>query len=134
MKEEDIMHVLEKVALSTEKVANARVAAALVFRNDIISIGTNKKKSHPFQKRFRKNKNAIFLHAEIDAIKNALKVHPLHIIERSKLYVCRMKQHPHTKEYQYGLVKPCIGCISAIEAFGIRDVKYTCDSGELECL
>jgi deoxycytidylate deaminase len=58
-----------------ENLQLARLAAALVYRNEIIAMGTNKNKTHPFQKKYASNADAIFLHAEIDAICNALRNH-----------------------------------------------------------
>ena len=51
----------------------ARLASAIVFKNQVVSYGVNQNKSHPFHSRFSDHDDAIFLHAETDAIKNALK-------------------------------------------------------------
>jgi len=135
MKEKHVLKVLSKVAESLEPISGVRLAAALVYRNEIISIGTNKKKSHPFQKKYASNEDAIFLHAETDAIYNALRKYSTDIIAKAKLYVCRMKWANDQKEYHIqGLAKPCVGCQRAIATFNIKHVCYTLDEKGLEYL
>ena len=46
---------------------NARLAACVVYKNDIVSFGLNEKKSHPFQAKYGKNSDAVYLHAETSA-------------------------------------------------------------------
>ncbi|NDB61641.1 hypothetical protein EB001_24855, partial [bacterium] len=67
---EGILHTLAKIAEANDD-SNIRFAAAVVYRNKIVSVGYNRRKSHPFQAKFAKNPEAIFLHAEVHAIKNA---------------------------------------------------------------
>ena len=135
MKEKHIIKVLAKVAESLEPISGVRVSAALVYRNEIISIGTNKKKSHPFQKKYATNEEAIFLHAETDAIYNALRKHNTNIVSRAKLYICRMKWGNDKKAFHIqGLAKPCPGCQRAIANFNIKHVCYTLDDTGLEYL
>jgi len=69
----------------------ARLASAVVYRNRIIAIGTNQKKSHPFQKKYAKNENSIYLHAEICAIVNALKRVDERVLSKSSLFVLQGK-------------------------------------------
>lgn len=128
-KHDKIMNMLSKVAIAVEPVAQARIAAALVYKNDIIAVGINKKKTHPFQKKFGKNDNAIYLHAEIDAIKNAMYNVNTKLLEGAILYVCRVKFSDHTKKsVLLGMAKPCCGCSRAIATFGIKKVYYTLDN------
>ena len=133
MKSEAILKILDKIAESTEPVSSARIAAAIVYRNDIIAIGTNKKKTHPFQRRFAKHHSAIYLHAEIDAIKNAMRHLSLDELSKSSLYISRMKYinsecNPIPERLIHGLARPCEGCMRAIATFGIRRVCFTTDS------
>jgi deoxycytidylate deaminase len=130
-----IFDVLFKLAETVEPVGNAKLAAAIVIKNEIISFGINKRKSHPFQKRFGKNSDAIFLHAEIDAIKNALRHVSQEELSRASLYVARAKK-TEKRNYIQGMAKPCEkGCQCAIAAFGIKNVYYTTDmEGVYKCL
>lgn len=120
--------VLSKLALSVEPVASARIAACIVDRGEIISFGTNQRKTHPFQARFCKNKDAIHFHAETCAIKNALRVIDQDELARCTLYICRVKYDngdEYHKKFTYGLACPCVGCLRAISTFNIKKVAYT---------
>lgn len=129
------MGILSKIATDVYPVANARLAAALVYKNEIISLGVNQKKSHPFQVKFCRHEEAIFLHSETDAIKNALKRYSLETVSRSSLYICRVKrEHDNSKNMIWGLAKPCSGCQRAISSFNISTVYYTCDDSTISCL
>lgn len=112
-------------------ILRTRVAACLVYKNEIMSFGINRLKSHPFQAKFSKNSKSIFLHAETDAIKNALKRMTVEEISKSTLYVCRIKYNSSGKRKQFiaGLAYPCDGCQKAIATFNIKKVCYTCDDG-----
>lgn len=107
---------------------NARLAACIVGRSGLISIGVNEKKSHPFQAKYGRNKDSVFLHAETSAIKNALKYITEKELERCTLYICRVKYYDHHKDRMiFGLAKPCLGCFRCITSFGIKKVIYTLD-------
>ena len=123
-------NILEKVAIASEPVGRARLAACLVYRNELISIGTNKYKTHPFAKKFRKNENANCLHAEIDAIKNALRVTDVDFLSKCTMYVLRIKYSGEDRKTMVrGMAKPCSGCERGINTFGIKKVYYTTDEG-----
>jgi len=129
------MKILEKVAESVNPVSSARLAAALVYKNEIISIGTNRHKSHPFQKKYSSNDAAIFLHAETDAIYNALRRYDTNIVAKSKLFIYRAKYVNHEKiVFTQGLAKPCAGCQRAIATFGIQHVCFTLDDEGMDYL
>lgn len=128
VKQKDIMKTLSKIAETVEPVSAARLAAAVVFKNEILSIGINKKKTHPFQKKYSTNDSAIFLHAETDAIYNALRKYGTNVVARSNLYICRMKWNNDKKGiFIQGLAKPCGGCQKAIATFNIKHVCYSLD-------
>lgn len=125
------MNMLSKVAadIDTPVKGNNRMAACIVYRNDVVAFGINERKSHPFQARYLKNEHAIYLHAEISAVKNALKYITVEELERSTLYVCRVKYHDmKKKQLIFGLSKPCCGCEHCITSFGIKNVIYSLDN------
>jgi len=135
MKESYIMEIVAKIAETTPFFARAKIAAALVYKNEIISIGTNKNKTHPFQKKFSVNSDAIFLHAETDAIYNATRKYDTEIIAKSKLYVSRVKYFDGNKKYfVQGISRPCDGCQRAIANFNIKHVCFTKDNEGFEYL
>lgn len=121
-------------AQKRQPVRNARVAAGLLFKGELVAAGFNSLKSHPFQKRFGKNEDAIFLHAENDCLINALGEHPgiLDDLPKCTLLVVRSKKD--SSGWGSGLAKPCIGCQRAIAHFGIKRVYFTNNEGSLECL
>jgi len=127
-KDEKYINLLVNLAAGAEPVAGARIAAGLVYKGDMISFGVNSRKTHPFQVKFQRNAESIFLHAETSAIKNALYLHSLEEIAKSTLYVVRVKYpSPTDKTLIFGLAKPCEGCERAIAEFGIKRVVYTLD-------
>jgi tRNA(Arg) A34 adenosine deaminase TadA len=125
------MNILAKVAWDTQSTptGNARLASCVVLYNDIVSFGVNEMKSHPFQARYGKNKNSVYLHAETCAIKNALRYISVSDLTKSTLYTCRVKFEDQTRhKLIFGLAKPCSGCIRCISAFGIRRVVFSLDN------
>ena len=130
MKNEKRWALLEKVAIAAEPVRRSRLAAMLVYKNDVIAVGYNKKKTHPLAQRFQKHEEAIYLHAEIDCIKNALRIVEPEILQKCTMYVLRMKRPDRNpKTFVRAMSKPCCGCHHAIEQFGIKKVYYTTDEG-----
>ena len=122
-----ILNTLAKVAEANDD-SNIRFAAAVVRGNRIVSIGVNHMKSHPFQARYAKNEMAIFLHAEVHAIKNALRDVDVNDLSKCDIYITRVKKKKAgDKHFIWGLSKPCPGCERAIAEFGIRRTIYTCD-------
>lgn len=127
-KHSKVIDLLAKIAFSVEPVAAARIAAAVVYKNDIIAVGTNKFKTHPFQAKFSKHPSSIHLHAETDAIKNALKILSQHELSKATLYIVRIKFFDEFKKKMvFGLAKPCPGCMKAIATFNINKVIYSLD-------
>lgn len=128
------MTMLERLANDIPRAGRAQIAACIVHKNSIVSYGFNQMKSHPFQARFGRNSDSIYLHAETDAIKNAIRVMPVTDLSRSTLYVFRVKKpYPRAKHNVPGMSKPCIGCARAISTFGIRRVVWSLDGGGFTC-
>lgn len=124
-----VFSLLKEVAIATPKIAGAKIAAAIVHKNKIISVGVNSNKSSPLQAKYATNKNlSIFLHAEIAAIKNALRYLDVEDFNKVSLFVCRAKTDVKTNKMIYGMSKPCPGCMRAIVEFEIKNVFYTLDN------
>jgi len=135
MNDMEVMNILSKMAKASEPFAKVRLAAGLVYKNDIIAIGTNRNKSHPFQKKYASNSEAIFLHAETDAIYNAIKKYNVDVLSKSTMYVCRIKWKDEKKnQLIFGLAKPCVGCQRAIATFNIKHVCYSLDEEGIDYL
>ena len=126
-----VMRFLRRQAIDVDPVGSAKIAAAISFRNEIISLGQNQKRTHPFQAKYAKNPESIYLHAETNAICNALNHINKSDLERSTLYIRRVKKPTRdAKDFVDGLAKPCAGCMRAIIAFGIKKVVYSTDDSE----
>ena len=88
-------------------------------------------RSHPIQKKYGKNDEAIYLHAEINAIVNSLNHVDKDDLRKADLYVYRVKKdisNPKHHKWVDGMSCPCEGCMSAIDAFKIKRVVYSTDS------
>lgn len=117
-----------KRAKSKPMVYRAKIVACIYHKNRLISVGENRMKSHPFQAKFSKHKESIYLHAETDAIKNALRHISVDELAKSEMYVARMKWNSGEKNFlKQGMAKPCAGCQMAISTFDISQVYYTLD-------
>lgn len=119
-------------ACKQEPVANARVAAAIFVGNKKVSSGYNQYRTDPFQAKYGRNEQSIFLHAEIHAIKKALKRLSVEDLRNCSLYIVRAKRQNHRGPFVYGLAKPCIGCYRAIVEFGLKNVFYSTEKGMVE--
>lgn len=105
--------------------SGAKVVAAIYYGGQFF-YGFNSEKTHPLQAKFAKNKHAIQLHAEIDAIRNALRYLSVEQLSRTALYVARVKRPwPRSDMYINGLAKPCSGCAACIAHFCIPKIFYT---------
>lgn len=133
----DIINMLATLAEDNENNTRARLAACVVYKSKIVSFGVNQYKSHPFQLLYGKNKESIFLHAEVDAIYRATKRLTSYELSRSTIYVARVKRvSTMTPDLVFGLAKPCIGCARCIATFNLKRIVYTTDDGgfsSIEC-
>lgn len=125
---ERIFTMLNEVCGAMDPAFHKRLSAALVYKNTVISIGVNRKKTHPFQKKHSKHVESIYLHAENDCLSRALRKHSAETIRRSTLYVTRIRRLTDCCDTMVsGLAKPCVGCQRAIASMGISKVCYSLD-------
>ena len=122
---------LFNLACQSTPVSNARVVAAIFDGKELIAIGNNQSKTHSFQSRFQKNEKALWIHAEINAIYKATKKIGLDRLKRCTMFVIRAKKNMISKDWEYGLARPCSGCQAAISVFNIKNVYYSTDNGEI---
>jgi hypothetical protein len=114
-----------KLAQAVEPVRGARIAASVVHKGKVVYYGFNHKKSHPFQAKFCKNKDAVFFHAEVHAIKNALQIIDIDDLSKCELYIVRAKRDKNNKKWITGLSKPCSGCQKCIDVFELKNIYYS---------
>lgn len=131
-----VLNLLTDIAREVDPVSAARIAAAIVYKGQVISVGINKRKTDPFQAKYCRNAHQIFVHAEIAAIKNSLRHLSLSELENSTLFVARHRLISYKGQglkEEWGLAKPCVGskknsgCMGAIQEFNIHRIVYTLD-------
>lgn len=123
------MNMAVNLAKNAQPAFGKRLCAIIAIRGKIISIGFNREKSHTFQTKFQSRDECIFPHAEIDAIKSALRVVDEEELSKATMYVVRVKKKPNSKKFYTGMAKPCDGCQEAIKNYNIKTVFYTTDEG-----
>jgi len=128
-RDEKYMAFTRRMAIQNNNSQNrAKLAASLVIRNEIISVGYNSYKTHPLQKKFSKNIEAIFKHAEVDCIINALRHVDADDLSKATLYIHRVKKLTKDHlDWSDGYSEPCCGCKQAIDHFKIKRVVYSTD-------
>ena len=105
-----IMSFLRRNAIDLEPVKSSRIASAIAIKRNIVSLGYCSKRTHPFQKRFAKNPDAIYLHAETNAIAKLAKS------SESGCGAAMFVTHA-----------PCIDCAKLVYQSGIASVYYKND-------
>lgn len=130
MNDSAIMHhvLLSAKNYLEQKAFRTSVVAWLIHRRDIVSQGRNQMKTHPLAARFSKHPEAIYIHAELDALLQASK-YSFNKWENATLYVARAKYLNDSKKVIIqGIAKPCQGCSAAIAHFGVGRVVFTLDN------
>ncbi len=97
------------------------MAAIIVIKRKVISIGLNSGKTHPIATKYARDYKKDLLttpHAEVRAIHSASKIIDLSDFRKATLYIARAKKDCKNGPDVCGLAKPCNGCERAIEAFG----------------
>lgn len=122
------MAIARKIAISTDPVARAKVAALLVIKNQLVSVGQCQLRTHPFQAKFNSHPSAIFLHAETNAIHDALNQLHSYDLKKATLYIFRVKKDKSEQYWVDGLALPCKGCMSAIVTYGVKKIVYSTDT------
>ena len=147
-KQERITNQLFLLAQDTLPVRGARFISAIVDKSRIIAYGFNQAKTHTFQLDYNTQsrhtmltkdlsyfrdtleKYSFDIHSETNAIKNAIAKVGLERLAKCDIYVVRAKLEQGI--FVYGNAKPCKGCSSAIESFGLNNLYYTTDAGVVE--
>jgi tRNA(Arg) A34 adenosine deaminase TadA len=125
-----IKQMLTRLAVENTGVRGRfKLAAGIVYKSQLIATGINSYKSHPIMCEWGTNAESIYLHAEIDAIKNALKLITQSQLAKCDIYIVRVKHSYNVSgNWEEGLAKPCPGCRRAIESFGLKRVFWTEDN------
>lgn len=92
--------------------------------------GENSYKSHPFVKRFSDNTDKICLHAELEAILEAVRYFSRirgvsYTTHQYDLSSFRMYVASVLADGTPALAKPCLTCQRALDYYGIHDITWT---------
>lgn len=104
----DIAQKLYAKLQNVPKYADYKVIACAFIGKSAV-FGVNMPKSHPLQKQFGKNSNAIFLHAEIDLLRKLRKFSIL----PTEIYILR------ATNWHILPSLPCKNCEIALKKYGI---------------
>lgn len=121
-----IKHFEVAKAVSATAEFRAKIGAAIVIDGQVVSVGTNIRKSHPLQQKYDRFRATTpqniphYLHAEIAAIVRAKD----YDLSKAEIFIYRM-----TGEGKLGMSRPCPACMKAIKDFGIKTVAYTTNLG-----
>jgi len=128
-----IQQMLTRLAIDSGGYSDIRrvpMAAGITYGKHLIATGVNQMKTHPLMLGEGYRADQLYMHAEIDAIRNALRLITPDQLSKCEIHVVRVKR-PHTgsKKWVHGLAKPCPGCARAIANFGLKNAYWTEDSG-----
>lgn len=130
-----IIKMLTKLAVSQGGFDSSRrvpMAAGIVYKRHLIATGVNQKKTHPLMLGNGYRTDQLYMHAEVDAIRNALRLVTPKQLKQCELHIVRVKRpHIASKRWVYGLAKPCSGCQNVIKRYGIETVVWTKDESKI---
>ena len=115
--------ILFNMAKNVEPIQSARIVAGIHRKGRLLAVGFNQRKSHPLQAKWASRPERIFLHAEVDAIRNYLYTSTISSLESCSILVVRVKLE-HGR-WVYGCAKPCSGCMRALDFYGLKNVEWT---------
>lgn len=126
-----IKQTLTQIAIESGGYVDCRrvpMAAGVVYKKNLITTGVNQMKTHPMMMGEGYREDQLYMHAEVDAIRNALRVIDREQLKQCDMYIVRVKRpYIKSKTWVHGLAKPCPGCQQVIDNFGLKNVYWTDD-------
>jgi len=128
-----IVDMLTKLAINNPGVQGRfKMAAGIVYKKHLIATGVNSYKTHPLMLKPGYRDGQLFMHAEVDAIRNALRLVDAEDLSKCDIYVVRVKRpSKNSKNWIRALAEPCDGCARTIASFNFKNVFWTKDEVEL---
>lgn len=129
MKYSKEMIYLMETAKHQNKCANVRVAAGIMLKPTIFVIGKNINRTDPLAAAYGKNPDAIYIHAEINAIKKVISLckgvkEAKKRLRGATIYIARVKQVDRDNVFLPAISKPCDGCLRALKEYNIKKMVY----------
>jgi deoxycytidylate deaminase len=125
---EKVVGMLARLAIENPGTRSRyKMAAGIVYRRHLIATGVNSYKTHPLMQSPGYLREQIYMHAEVDAIRNALRLVSQDQLSKGSIYIVRVKQNREKNGYTFGMAKPCRGCTRMIASFGISSVWWSED-------
>lgn len=116
-----VIDMLTRLAIENPGIKTRyKMSAGIVYRRHLVATGVNSYKSHPLMTGPGYKSEQIFMHAEVDAIRNALRLVDQQTLSQCAVYVLRVKRSRDQQGWQLGTAKPCQGCTRVIASFGIE--------------
>lgn len=115
------IRTLQNITKNLTHGLRCRHAAMLTINNKIVSIGVNKAKSDPLQKKYTRLAHLTWTHAEVDCLKG-IDVN----MKRATLYIVRTDDKGKLMESC-----PCSGCRSLIDNLKIPRLVYSTSEGTI---
>lgn len=109
-----------KLAKLNPVIGLPRMSAIIAKRTRVIGWGWNSYKTDPLMYRFSDHDLKNCLHAELAAIKDALRHVNVDYLPQCSIHIARV-----LKDNSVALAAPCGICREALSAFGIVKVEYT---------
>lgn len=124
----DKFFTLAKNASTFSDFERIKIGSVLVYKNKVISVGWNMKKSHPYQKilnkygKYNQDKIHNYLHSEINCLLNIKDLNVNWI--KVSIFIYR-----EDKNGNLAMCKPCSSCIKALKEKGVKKIFYTDQNG-----
>jgi cytidine deaminase len=134
MRHDRFLNTTFQIAKEVPRASDNKIAALVVCKNNIISVGMNQMKTHPMVASCKQNEWSEYLHAESSAIINALRQISSSKLAKCTLYICRAKISGVVGNYVWGMCKPCPTCRKFIENYPVNSCYYTVENGVYEKL
>lgn len=128
----------EKVSKTSDLEKRIKIGAVIVDKSEVISVGSNRRKSHPLQKLLNKKYfssrfgrlydiDPIYQHFNIHAELNAILNAGDRDLNGCSIYVFRRNGNG-----VISMSRPCKACMAAIKSCGIKKIYYTTKDGYAE--
>lgn len=123
IKRSELSHIrtLQNITKNLTHGLRCRHAAMLTINNKIVSIGVNKAKSDPLQKKYTRLAHLTWTHAEVDCLKG-IDVN----LKRATIFVVRTDDKGNLMESC-----PCTGCRSLIDTLKIPRIIHSTSDGTI---